>query len=97
MTHKSLRYLRKLDEIRIVWSKLCENEAKIYVWIQFFFIIMKITFKVKKITKIYDFYKKLIVLGFIKNVKSSTSHKKNSETVRLRDFNFYLYSTFVYE
>ena len=34
-----------------------------------------------------------------KNVSSSTSHKKllNSKTVRLRDFSFYLSSTFIYE
>ena len=35
---------------------------------------------------------------FIKNVSSSTSHKKmwNCETLRLRGFNFYLSSTFIY-
>ena len=34
---------------------------------------------------------------FIKNVGSSTSHKKNSETVKLLNFSFFLSSTFIYE
>ena len=33
----------------------------------------------------------------IKNVSSSTSHKKIFETVKLRDFSFYLSSKFIYE
>ena len=34
---------------------------------------------------------------FLKNVSFFTSHKKNSETVRLWDFSFHLCSTFIYE
>ena len=40
---------------------------------------------------------KLKYNDIIKNISFSTSHKKNCETVRLRDFSFYLSSTFAYE
>ena len=38
-----------------------------------------------------------ISILFIKNLSSSTPHKKNSEILKLRDFSFYLSSTFIYE
>ena len=43
-----------------------------------------------------------MLIYFIKNVSSSTSHKKtlklpNCETLKLRNFSFFLSSTFIYE
>ena len=40
---------------------------------------------------------KFIIHHVIKNVCSFTYHKKNSETVKLRNFSFFLSSTFIYE
>jgi hypothetical protein len=37
------------------------------------------------------------LLCIIKNLSSSTSHKKNCETLILRDSSFFLFSTFIYE
>ena len=38
-----------------------------------------------------------ISFSIVKKVSSSTSHKKNSETEKLRDFSFFFSSTLIYE